>query len=39
MIWNLGYGYYTSNDGTSGGHNDFDAHMVSTGLANSLLMA
>jgi len=32
MIWNLGYGYYTSNDGTSGGYNDFDAHMVSTGL-------
>ncbi len=32
MIWNLGYGYYTSNDGTSGGNNDFDAHMVSTGL-------
>ena len=32
MIWNLGYGYYNSNDGTSGGNNDFDAHMVSTGL-------
>ncbi len=32
MIWNMGYGYYTSNDASSGGHNDFDAHMVSTGL-------
>ncbi len=32
MIWNMGYGYYTSNDGTSGGYNDFDAHMLSTGL-------
>ena len=32
MIWNVGYAYYTSNDGTSGGNNDFDAHMVSTGL-------
>ncbi len=32
MIWNIGYGYYTSNDGASGGYNDFDAHMVSTGL-------
>ena len=32
MIWNMGYGYYTSNDAASGGNNDFDAHMVSTGL-------
>jgi hypothetical protein len=32
MVWNVGYGYYNSNDGTSGGQNDFDAHMVSTGL-------
>jgi hypothetical protein len=32
MLWNIGYGYYTSNDGTSGGNNDFDAHMLSTGL-------
>jgi hypothetical protein len=32
MIWSLGYGYYNSNDGTYGGYNDFDAHMVSTGL-------
>lgn len=32
MTWNMGYGYYTSNDSTSGGYNDFDAHMVSTGL-------
>lgn len=32
MVWNLGYGYYTSNDGTSGGYNDFSANMVSTGL-------
>jgi hypothetical protein len=32
MLWNVGYGFYTSNDGASGGYNDFDAHMVSTGL-------
>jgi hypothetical protein len=35
MIWNLRYGFITSNtDGEdqSGGYNDFDAHMVSTGL-------
>jgi len=32
MVWNVGYGYYNSNDGTSGGNNSFDAHMVSTGL-------
>ena len=32
MIWNLGYGYYNSNDGTSGGNNNFTANMVSTGL-------
>lgn len=32
MVWNLGYAYYNSNDGTSGGNNDFDAHMVSSGL-------
>ncbi len=32
MTWNMSYGYYTSNDGTSGGRNDFDAHMLSTGL-------
>ena len=32
MIWNMGYGYFTCNDGTSGGHNDTSAHMVSTGL-------
>lgn len=32
MVWNVGYGYYNSNDGASGGNNSFDAHMVSTGL-------
>jgi hypothetical protein len=32
MIWNMGYGYFTSNEGTTGGHSDFSAHMVSTGL-------
>jgi len=35
MVWNLRYGFITSNtDETdqSGGLNDFDAHMVSTGL-------
>ena len=32
MIWNMGYGYFTCNDGTSGGHNDTSAHLVSTGL-------
>jgi hypothetical protein len=32
MIWNLGYGFYTSSDDAYDGHNDFDAHMVSTGL-------
>ena len=32
MLWSLGYGYYTGNDGTYGGNNDFSAHMFSTGL-------
>ncbi len=36
MIWNLRYGFITSNTDPmpdqSGGYNDFDAHMVSTGL-------
>jgi hypothetical protein len=32
MVWNMGYGYYNSNEGTVGGNNAFDAHMVSTGL-------
>jgi hypothetical protein len=35
MIWNLRYGFVTSNtsdNDQSGGWNDFDAHMVSTGL-------
>jgi hypothetical protein len=32
MIWNLGYGYYKGNDGAVNDFNDFDAHMVSTGL-------
>lgn len=32
MIWNLGYAYYTSNDGVSNGINDYDAQMVSSGL-------
>jgi outer membrane protein assembly factor BamA len=35
MMWNLSYGYITSNtsgNDQSGGFNDFDAHMISTGL-------
>jgi len=36
MIWNLRYAYITSNTDPmpdqSGGYNDFDAHMISTGL-------
>ncbi|MEO8616100.1 MAG: hypothetical protein ABI600_13230 [Luteolibacter sp.] len=35
MIWNLHYGFISSNTTStdqSGGNNDFDAHMVSTGL-------
>jgi hypothetical protein len=32
LLWNMGYGFYTSNDGTSGGNNDFNAHLISTGL-------
>jgi len=35
MIWNLRYGFITSNttdNDQSGGYDDFDAHMVSTGL-------
>jgi len=32
MLWNVGYAYYVGNDDTSGGFNDFSAHMVSTGL-------
>lgn len=32
MVWNIRYGYYNSYDGSSGRNNDFDAHMLSTGL-------
>ena len=35
MVWNLSYGFVTSNTtetDQTGGWNDFDAHMVSTGL-------
>jgi hypothetical protein len=35
MVWDLSYGFVTSNTtdtDQSGGYNDFDAHMVSTGL-------
>ena len=35
MIWNLRYGFITSNttsNDQSGGYDDFDAHMISTGL-------
>jgi hypothetical protein len=32
MVWNIRYGYYNSEDDAVGGNNDFDAHMVSTGL-------
>lgn len=35
MLWNLSYGYITSNTSgvdQSGGLNDYDAHMISTGL-------
>jgi hypothetical protein len=35
MVWNLRYGFITSNttsNDQSGGYDDFDAHMISTGL-------
>jgi outer membrane receptor for ferrienterochelin and colicin len=32
MVWNIRYGFYNSEDDAVGGNNDFDAHMVSTGL-------
>jgi hypothetical protein len=32
MTWTARYGYYTGDDDASGGYNDYDAHMVSTGL-------
>jgi hypothetical protein len=32
MLLSLGYGYYTGNDSTSGGYNDYSAHIFSTGL-------
>lgn len=32
MLLNFGYAYYTSNEGTTNGANDFDAHMLSSGL-------
>ena len=32
MVWNLRYGYYRGDDDASGGYNDYEAHMVSTGL-------
>lgn len=32
VLWTMSYGFYTSNDGTSGNNNDFNAHMLSTGL-------
>jgi hypothetical protein len=32
MVWNLRYGYFEGEDNADGGYNDYDAHMVSTGL-------
>lgn len=32
MLLNVGYAYYMSDEGSSGGANDFDAHMLSSGL-------
>lgn len=32
VIWNIGYGFYTSSDGLFGGYNDYRAHTVSTGV-------
>jgi hypothetical protein len=32
MAWNLRYGFYKGEDDAYGGHNDYQAHMVSTGL-------
>jgi predicted porin len=32
MVWNLRYGYYTGDDDAAGGFNDYEAHMVSTGV-------
>lgn len=30
LIWSLGYGFFASNDGAVGGHNNFTAHSFST---------
>jgi len=32
LVWNLRYGYFTSDDDAAGGFNDYDAHVVSTGV-------
>ncbi len=32
MVWDLRYGYYLSDDDAMAGYNDFDAHLISSGL-------
>ncbi|MCF7669648.1 MAG: hypothetical protein K9N48_07725 [Verrucomicrobia bacterium] len=32
LSWTLKYGFFTNNDETSGGHNDYDAHLVYSGI-------
>lgn len=32
MAWNLRYGFFKGDDDATGGYNDYEAHMVSTGL-------
>lgn len=32
MAWNLRYGFFKGTDDAYGGHNDYDAHMISAGL-------
>lgn len=35
MVWNLNYGYFKGDDAAAGGFNDYEAHMVSTGIRMS----
>ncbi len=32
LVWNMRYGYFKGEDDAAGGFNDYEAHMISTGL-------
>lgn len=32
MLWNIRYGYFKGDDDAAGGYNDYEAHVVSTGI-------